>query len=506
VTDLALTLGPVLVDGHPRPGEGTRTLDAELLDRATRDDYQQWLGTALAAGGCVRPVRLRGTVRDIDAATGEVIRDLDTQDLPDRAIYVPCGDRRASVCPPCAETYRADTYQLIRAGLAGGKGMPESVSIHPCVFATFTAPSFGPVHTRVELPGGKIARCRPRRKASYCPHGRRISCGQRHTDTDACLGRPFCPDCYDYSAAVVWNAHASELWRRTVITLRRQLAKLARKHGVRVKLSYAKVAEFQRRGLIHFHAIFRLDGVDPVQPERTVPPHPGITAELLADLIRQVAARAWFATVSHPMKPNGWDITWGNQVDPRVVRLTGGGQINDVAVASYLAKYATKSTEAVGPLTVRITPGTHWTDDGDGHEDRSLKNRPRRAVRIVPIPPELVMVLRGHIERYRQASDGRLFSSEHGRVLYPSSYWQVWQRARPLALTPAQIASPLARRPYDLRHGGVSLRLNAGVPATQVAEWAGHSVEVLLTIYAKCISGRDQVWFDRIDRALDEGQ
>jgi integrase len=57
-------------------------------------------------------------------------------------------------------------------------------------------------------------------------------------------------------------------------------------------------------------------------------------------------------------------------------------------------------------------------------------------------------------------------------------------------------------RPYDLRHGGVSLRLNTGVPATQVAEWAGHSVEVLLTIHAKCIEGRDQVWFDRIDRAL----
>ena len=205
-------------------------------------------------------------------------------------IYLPCGDRRASVCPPCAETYRADTYQLIRAGLAGGKGMPESVSIHPCVFATFTAPSFGPVHTRVELPGGKIARCRPRRKASYCPHGRRISCGQRHKEDDACLGRPLCPDCYDYAGAVVWNAHAPELWRRTIITLRRQLDKKAKAHGVRVKLSYAKVAEFQRRGLIHFHAIFRLDGIDPVHPERTVPPHPAITADLLADLIRQVAA------------------------------------------------------------------------------------------------------------------------------------------------------------------------------------------------------------------------
>jgi hypothetical protein len=351
----ALALAPVLTDPGTGTGASTATLHDQLLDRATRDDYHQWLTGSLAAGGCSRPIRLKGTIRDVDTATGELIHSLDTTDTPDGVIYLPCGDRRASVCPPCAETYRADTYQVIRAGLAGGKGVPESVSIHPCVFATFTAPSFGPVHTRVELPGGKIARCRPRRKASLCPHGRRISCGQRHNEDDACLGRPFCPDCYDYAGAVIWNAHASELWRRTIIALRRQLAKVARKHGVRVKLSYAKVAEFQRRGLIHFHAIFRLDGLDPVHPERTVPPHPAITAELLADLIRQVADKAWFATVPHPMKPNGWDITWGDQVDPRVVRLTDGGQISDVAVASYLAKYATKSTEPVGVPPGRIT-------------------------------------------------------------------------------------------------------------------------------------------------------
>src|SRR6516165_6020204 len=282
-----LAFGPVLVDDQNRPGTGTRTLDAELLDRAARDDYQQWLSTALAAGGCVRPIRLRGTVRDIDATTGEILKDLDTDDLPDKAIYLPCGDRRASVCPPCAETYRADTYQLIRAGLAGGKGLPESVAIHPCVFATFTAPSFGPVHTRVETPGGRVARCRPRRKASFCPHGRKISCGQRHKDDDGCLGKPLCPDCYDYNAAVVWNAHAPELWRRTVIGIRRRLGKLAKSRGTRVKLSYAKVAEFQRRGLIHFHAIFRLDGFDPVHPDRTVPPHPDFTADVLAEVIRQ---------------------------------------------------------------------------------------------------------------------------------------------------------------------------------------------------------------------------
>jgi integrase len=150
--------------------------------------------------------------------------------------------------------------------------------------------------------------------------------------------------------------------------------------------------------------------------------------------------------------------------------------------------------------------GKHWTDSGDSHENRGLKNRPSRAIRIVPIPAELVAILRAHLTRHGHAPDGRLFRSEGGRVLYPSSYRYVWQRARCLALTPAQVASPLARRPYDLRHAGVSLRLNAGVPATQVAEWAGHSVEVLLTIYAKCIDGRDQIWFERIDGALGDGK
>jgi hypothetical protein len=274
----------------------------EPAESGSREDYDHWLATTLTAGGCVRPIRLRGRIRDIDTATGEILSSLDTRDTPDKVIYLPCGDRRASVCPPCAETYRADTYQLIRAGLAGGKGIPESVAVHPCVFATFTAPSFGPVHTRVVTGSGTIARCRPWRKASFCAHGQRISCGHRHKETDACLGRPLCPDCYDYNAAVVWNAHASELWRRTIITLRRQLDKTARAHESRVRLSYAKVAEFQRRGLIHFHAIFRLHGIDATRPERTAQPHPAITADVLAGLIRQVAATVWFATVSHPAR------------------------------------------------------------------------------------------------------------------------------------------------------------------------------------------------------------
>jgi hypothetical protein len=122
MSDPTLTLAPVLADLGTGTGASTRTLHDELLERAARDDYDQWLTGTLAAGGCVRPIQLRGSIRDIDPATGEVIHAVQTQDTPDGVIYLPCGDRRASVCPPCAETYRADTYQLIRAGLGGGQG------------------------------------------------------------------------------------------------------------------------------------------------------------------------------------------------------------------------------------------------------------------------------------------------------------------------------------------------------------------------------------------------
>ena len=59
-----------------------------------------------------------------------------------------CGTRRESRCPSCAATYRADAYQLLAAGLKGGKGVPDSISEHPRLFVTFTAPSFGQVHSR----------------------------------------------------------------------------------------------------------------------------------------------------------------------------------------------------------------------------------------------------------------------------------------------------------------------------------------------------------------------
>jgi integrase len=95
-----------------------------------------------------------------------------------------------------------------------------------------------------------------------------------------------------------------------------------------------------------------------------------------------------------------------------------------------------------------------------------------------------------------------LFRQPNGRIVGSSTYSQVWQAAREIALTPAQAVSPLAGRPYDLRHAAVSLWLNAGVPAPTVARRAGHSVEVLLRVYANCIDGDDVMANQRISGAL----
>ena len=220
-----MTLTPSPADGL---GVGAMPGTTDDCWPASARRNTQWLNHAAGARGCSHPVRLSGEITDIDPATGELVRRAATGTMPDSVLYMPCGTRRASICPACAETYRRDAYQIVKAGLDGGKGIPADVAAHPAIFATFTAPSFGLVHTRVTGPGGKMLRCRPRRKKAVCPHGRHLSCPHRHKETDASLGKPLCPDCYDYDAAVVWNAHAPELWRRTMIGLRRRLDRLAR--------------------------------------------------------------------------------------------------------------------------------------------------------------------------------------------------------------------------------------------------------------------------------------
>jgi integrase len=152
------------------------------------------------------------------------------------------------------------------------------------------------------------------------------------------------------------------------------------------------------------------------------------------------------------------------------------------------------------------TAGKKWTGTGMTHDDRGLKNRAADDTRVVPLPPGLVAIWKQSIRTFGVADDGRLFFNERGGIVGSSTYYRVWSEAREFALPPDLAKSPLASRPYDLRHSALSTWLNAGVDPTEVAERAGNSVEVLLGRYAKCLHGRREVANQRIENLLDEYQ
>ena len=337
--------------------------------------YFDWLDHIWPAAGCSHPVRLAGELRVIDPATGELLRTATTDDMPDGLIYKACGNRRSTVCPSCAETYRRDAYHVIRSGLTGGKGIPQHVATHPAVFATFTAPSFGVVHTRVIRHHTCASRtrctcraepCHARRDATACEHGQPGVCFTRHHTGDPLLGQPLCPDCYDYRAHVVWNNSAGELWRRTKQAIERRLNQLIRARYApgppphrypRVRVSHGKAAEYQVRGAVHFHALLRLDGIDPGDPDALIPPPARITAADLDDATRHAAAVIRYRTGPHTDSADGWLNAWGSEIDVRTVSLHGDA-VTDSMVAGYLAKYATKGTEITGHNSGRIDGDT----------------------------------------------------------------------------------------------------------------------------------------------------
>ncbi|MGH3343689.1 MAG: replication initiator [Carbonactinosporaceae bacterium] len=316
----------------------------------------RWEDQIRALRGCREPVRLTGTRLTLHARTGEVLHRYSADDEPQGQVMIRCGNRRASRCPACSKTYQADTYHLIRAGLSGGqKHVPEQVSTHPRVFATLTAPSFGSVHTQRRDSHGQPLPCRPRRAGGMCEHGRPVSCGVVHEDGDPVLGQPICPGCYDYPGAVLFNAHTGALWRRFTTYLWTETAKHAgipaRHIRDHLRLSYAKVAEFQRRGVVHFHAVIRADG--PQGP--TSPPPAWATAALLDAAIRSAAQAVRVSTP--PCEAGAYELGWGAQVDVRPITTPDLGedqQLTEQAVASYIAKYATKAAETTGTLDRRI--------------------------------------------------------------------------------------------------------------------------------------------------------
>src|ERR1700730_4607958 len=147
-----------------------------------------------------------------------------------------------------------------------------------------------------------------------------------------------------------------------------------------------------------------------------------------------------------------------------------------------------------------------WTGNGTPRESRRLKHRPEGAIRTVPIPPQLARLLRWHLRAFGCAEDGRLFQGAHGGPLSESLYGRIWHQARTAALPEEGTGTQPARRPYDLRHAALSLWLASGASPAEIAARAGHSVRVLLTIYAHCIPGCDQIASQHIEQALRPSQ
>jgi len=349
--------------GERRRARAAKDARLDQLASSIRDDHDRWLAHVAGAAGCAHPIRLVGNLTHVETSTGRITADTHTSAMPDGVLYTPCGNRRASVCPGCAETYRADIYQLVTAGLMGGKTVPATVTQHPCVFLTVTAPSFGPVHAHRTDRAGRTLPCRPRRSLEHCDHGHPLACFTRHDPDGGEIGRPLCLDCYDHPHQAVWNLHAGELWRRTMIAARRGIKSLEKRHAVKLRLSYTEVAEFQHRGAVHFHALVRLDGRDPTDADAILVPDPRVGAQHLATVLRDAVTDTRLTTAAHPARPLGWPISWGEQVDPRPVRLSrldldDTGEITTGAVAGYLAKYATKATEMAGHVSSRLRPDT----------------------------------------------------------------------------------------------------------------------------------------------------
>lgn len=367
---------------------GDQVLAAQIVARASAADYESWWAQVEHSGFCANPIHLTG--KD---DTGQAV-----------TVLARCGNRRAAVCPSCSDLYAADTWQLVHAGIAGGRhGLPESIATHPMVFLTLTAPSYGPVHTRHHDNPSRSCRPRPASRVTNCEHGRPLTCRRVHNDHDSLIGQALCVDCYDYIGQTLFAWHLPELWHRFVISLRREIGRDLRSKGLppsSLRLSYVKVAELQRRAVPHLHVLARLDHSS--SDEGTSP----VSAAELAGIAYRVAHRIHLTVPA----PGGAIrmLRLGEQVDAQPVSYApDDGADNDQhgtpagrRVASYLAKYVTKSVTDLGLGPRRITEKAIDTLNVSEHVRAVLQSIV--ALSQDPGPTEMVRSLhtlgyRGHI-------------------------------------------------------------------------------------------------------------
>ncbi len=360
----------------------------EMMRRACSPGFDTWWRRAGSVGFCANPIQLTGT------------DDFGRE----RIVWVRCNNRRATVCPSCSDLYARDTWQLVAAGTTGGRhNITPAVADRPQVFATLTAPSFGPVH------GSTGSVCRDHRTMGghkQCPHGKPLWCSTIHDRLDPTIGQPLCAECYDYFGHVLFTWHLPELWRRFTIALRRNLAKHLKAAGIgpgSVKASFVKVVEMQARAIPHIHALIRLDPPEghastatagsrgqndhgPTatcgggEPRSATGPvwEPPISAAELAALIQQ-AARTVTLDVLHPGTNRQSDnpdkshdtaplvVRFGTQIDTQALGTQNHAvptesdahvamsRTSPRRVAGYLAKYVTKSLQDFGVAARRLS-------------------------------------------------------------------------------------------------------------------------------------------------------
>ena len=358
-----------------------------------------------SAAGCSQPVRLTGRVRSttVDTRTGQIISEAasSTGDMPDGVVYKACGNRRAAVCASCAEIYRADAYQLVAAGMKGGKGIPASVGGHPAVFATTTAPGFGLVHTTRTNKKNQPAPCRARKTPGPVPTRCRPAL---HAPTPR-RRQPARPTAVPPLLRLRPPRRLERLRLRTVAThhhrrepIVRPLRPRPRPHrpGADLLRQMRRVPKARAGALPHPGPLRRHR---PRRQRQVIGPPAWANQFLLIWVLRQAVETTRFLT--HPLvlddarsrlvdQPTGWLLEWGTQLDIRPVRVRADDPLSEervtaeldhagrkrllsgTAVAGYLAKYATKATEAAGHVSRRLTPATVGYYATDTHPGRII--------------------------------------------------------------------------------------------------------------------------------------
>ncbi|ARG58491.1 replication initiator [Mycobacterium kansasii] len=406
---------------------GSPAID-QAIRRASSPGHESWWQRCAAVGFCANPVQASACDPDLGRRMAVMIR---------------CGNRRAAICPSCSDLYAADTWQLVHAGTQGGHhGMPETTANRPQVFATLTAPSFGAVHTSSSRPGLADTVCHSAFSGkSHCPHGKALWCNAIHASDDPEVGQPLCPDCYDYTGHVLFNWHAPELWRRFTIALRRAVADHLRRIGIdpnAVRVSFVKVAEYQRRAVVHYHTIIRLDPPNN-DDSSTGASDAKVSAIELAALVRQAANQvrlpvtvdAAAGAAATASESEARMLRFGSQIDTQPLN-----DIDDTGkpglarrVAAYLAKYTTKSVAEFGIAARRISPAAIAELDIPAHTRRILST----LVNLATLPANTAMAgwlhtlgYRGHI-----TSKSRRYSITTTALRAARRHWRIHRADQP---------------------------------------------------------------------------